>query len=74
MLRNAAFASNLVASMRSILPRNRPCSANTAKTHPNTACLRRSGVARILLKVNTAASFASKLRRIYYYCVINRTN
>src|SRR5215831_19253066 len=43
MLRSAAFASKVVASMPIVLPRTRPCSANTDKIQANTNwCVSRS--------------------------------
>ena len=37
MLRNAAFASSVVASMPTVLPRTRPASARCCSTQVNTA-------------------------------------
>ena len=37
MLRIAAFASNVVASMPTVFPRTRPASATRSSTHVNTA-------------------------------------
>ena len=64
MLRNAAFASSVVASIPTVLPRTRPASASCCNTQVNTAwCASRRSSRRVREIVECSGGDAAGARR-----------